>query len=65
MESLTSFEASEFFDLINHDNDHTAQERPGLIILIRRNAVEVWHIARNDMHGGYLFLKKIDTLKAS
>jgi len=35
-----------FLDLINHGNDHTAQERPALIMLIRRNAVEISHIVR-------------------
>jgi len=31
-------------DLINHGNDHTAQEHPCLIMMIRRNTV-VWHSA--------------------
>jgi len=52
-------------DLINHGNDHTAQERPALIMLIRRNAVEVWHIARIEKRGGDLFLEKIETLKVN
>jgi len=34
-------------------------------MLIRRNAVELWHIARIEKRGGDLFLKKIDTLKVS
>jgi len=34
-------------------------------MLIRRNAVEVWHIARIEKRGGDLFLEKIDTLKVS
>jgi len=42
--------------------DRTAQERPVLIMLIRRNAVEVWHVARIEKRGGDLFLEKIDTL---
>jgi len=42
-----------------------AQERPGFIMLIRRNAVEVWHVARIEKRGGDLFLEKIDTLKIS
>ena len=54
-----------FLDLINHGNDHTAQERPVLIMLIRRNAVEVSHIVRIEKRGGDLFLEKIDTLKVS
>jgi len=46
VESLTSVDASEWIlDLINQGNDHTTQERPVLIMLIRRNAVEVWHIS--------------------
>jgi len=38
-----------------------------LIILIKRNAVEVWHIARIERRGGDLFLRlnKIDKLKIS
>jgi len=56
-------------DLINHGrlNDHTAQEpeRPAVIMLIRRNSVEVWHIARIEKRGGDLFLEKIDTLPAT
>jgi len=52
-------------DLINHGNDHTAQQRPALIMLIRRNAVEVWHIARIKKRGGDSFLEKIDTLEVS
>jgi len=32
-------------------------------MLISRNAVEVWHIARIEKRGGDLFLKKTDTLK--
>jgi len=36
-----------------------------LIMLIRRNAVEVWHIARIEKRDGNLFLEKIDTLKLS
>ena len=35
-----------FLVLINHDNDHTAQERPALIMLIRRNTVEISHMVR-------------------
>ena len=34
-------------------------------MLIRRNAVEVWHVARIEKRGGDLFLEKIDTLKVS
>ena len=34
-------------------------------MLIRRNAVEVWHVARIEKRGGDLFLEKIDTLKIS
>jgi len=34
-------------------------------MLIRRNAVEVWHIVRIKKRGGDLFLEKIDTLKLS
>jgi len=34
-----------------------------LIMLIRRNLFEVWHIARIEKRGGDLFLEKIDTLK--
>jgi len=34
-------------------------------MLIRRNAIEVWHIARIEKRGGDLFLKKIDTFKVS
>jgi len=36
-----------------------------LIMLIRRNAVEVSHIVRIEKRGGDLFLEKIDTLKVS
>jgi hypothetical protein len=31
----------------------------------RRNAVEVWHVARIEKRGGDLFLHNIDTLKVS
>jgi len=31
-------------------------------MLIRRNTVEVWNIARIEKRGGNLFLEKIDTL---
>ena len=34
-------------------------------MLIRRNAVEVWHVARIEKRGGDLFLEKIDTIKVS
>jgi len=34
-------------------------------MLIRSNAVEVWHIARIEKRGGDFFLEKIDTLKVS
>ena len=34
-------------------------------MLIGRNAVEVWHVARIEKHGGDLFLEKIDTFKVS
>jgi len=34
-------------------------------MLIRRNAVEDWHIARIEKRGGDLFLGKIDTLKVT
>ena len=34
-------------------------------MLIRRNAVEVWHIARIKKRDSDLFLEKIDTLKVS
>jgi len=44
-------------------NQHTAEERPALIILITRNAVEVWHTAKIEKRGGDLFLEKIDTFK--
>ena len=36
-----------------------------MIMLIRRNAFEVWHVARIEKRGGYLFLEKIDTFKVS
>ena len=39
------------------------QERPALIMLIRRNTVEVWNIVRIEKRDGDLFLEKIDTLK--
>jgi len=52
-------------DLINHGKDHSAQEHPGLIMLRRRNAVEVWHVARIEKRGGDLFLHNLDTLKVS
>ena len=41
------------------------QERPVLIMLITRNAVEVWYIARIEKRDSDLFLEKIDTLKVS
>ena len=44
---------------------HAPQERPGLIVLIGRNAVEVWHVARIEKRGGDLFLEKIDTFKVN
>jgi len=34
-------------------------------MLIGRNAVEVWHVARIEKRGGDLFLEKIDTFKVS
>jgi len=34
-------------------------------MLIGRNAVEVWHVARMEKRDGNLFLEKIDTLKVS
>ena len=34
-------------------------------MLSRRNAVEVWHVARIEKGGGDLFLHNIDTLKVS
>jgi len=34
-------------------------------MLIGRNAVEVWHVARIEKRGCDLFLEKIDTLKVS
>ena len=34
-------------------------------MLIRRNVVEVWHVARIEKRGGDLFLEKVDTLKVS
>ena len=34
-------------------------------MLIRRNTVEVWHVARIEKRGDDLFLEKIDTLKVS
>ena len=34
-------------------------------MLIRRNAVEVWYVARIEKRGGDLFLEKIDTIKVS
>ena len=34
-------------------------------MLIWRNAVEVWHVARIEKRGGDLFLEKIDTIKVS
>ena len=63
--SLTSVDASEFLTSSTTANDHTAQERPALIMLIRRNTLEVWpgHIARIEKRGGDLFLEKIDTFK--
>ena len=36
-----------------------------LIMLIGRNAVEVWHVARIEKRGDDLFLEKIDTFKVS
>ena len=36
-----------------------------MIMLIRRNAVEVWHVERIKKRGGDLFLEKIDTVKVS
>jgi len=34
-------------------------------MLIGRNAVEVWQVARIEKRGGDLFLKNIDTFKVS
>ena len=34
-------------------------------MLIGRNAVEVWHVARIEKRGGDLFLEKIDTFEVS
>ena len=65
IESLTSVDASEFLTSSMTANEHAVQERPALIILITRNAVEVWHIARIEKRGGDLFLEKIDTFKVN
>ena len=36
-----------------------------MIMLIRRNSVEVWHIVRIEKRDSDLFLEKINTLKVS
>jgi len=43
----------------------SVEERPGLIMLIGRNTVEVGHVERIEKRGGDLFLEKIDTFKVS
>ena len=63
--SLTSVDASEFLTSSMKANYHTAPERPALIMLTRRNTVEVWHIARIEKRDGDLFLEKIDMFKVS
>jgi len=64
-ESLTSVDASEFLTSSMMANEHTTQERRALIILITRNAVEVWQIARIEKRGLDLFLEKIYTFKVT
>ena len=34
-----------------------------MIMLSRKNAVEIWHVARIEKRGGDLFLHNIDTLR--